>query len=182
MKIRKESDPDFDEIRRLNELVFGGPLEGKIVDALRVRCPEALSLDALDGDRIIGHIFFSAVAIEGMTATEAMGLGPMSVHPDFQRKGVGKALVQAGFDSLRKSGCAIVVVLGHPEYYAQFGFVPASRHGLRCQWESVPDDVFMVKSLKPHLARIPQGIVRYQKEFETPIKDDGEQGKGADGC
>jgi putative acetyltransferase len=69
-------------------------------------------LVAANGDRIIGHIFFSPVTVGGMTANEAMGLGPMSVHSDFQRKGIGKALVTKGIDMLTKSGCAVVVVLG----------------------------------------------------------------------
>ncbi len=167
MKIRKESPADLPEIRRLNDLVFAGSAEGSIVDAVRTSCPSALSLVAVERERIIGHVFFSPVTIEGMTGNKAMGLGPMCVHPDFQRNGIGTALVTEGIYELETLGCAVVVVLGHPEYYPRLGFVPANRHGLKCQWEGVPDDVFMVRFLEADMAGAVRGVVRYQKEFET---------------
>jgi putative acetyltransferase len=165
--IRTEIPEDIPEIRRLNDLAFHGPVEGSIVDALRERCPDVLSLVAVEGGRIVGHLFFSPVTINGMTGNEAMGLGPMAVLPKFQRKGIGKALINEGIRKLEQSGCAVVVVLGHTEYYPQFGFVPASHYGLKSQWEGIPADVFMVRFLKKEKIGLVSGIVRYQPEFDT---------------
>jgi len=169
MIIRKEATKDIQEIRRLNDLVFAGPLEGTIVDAIRGRCTDPLSLVAVDGDQIIGHIFFSPVAINGMKGIEAMGLGPMAVLPEYQRKGIGKALITKGIRELEKAGCVVVVVLGHADYYPRVGFAPASRYGLKCQWEEILDDVFMVRFLNRDRIGKTSGIVRYRKEFDAAV-------------
>jgi putative acetyltransferase len=169
MNIRKETPADFPSIRRLNDLVFAGPVEGTIVGAVRENCPGALSLVAVAGDRIVGHLFFSPVEIDGMSGNEAMGLGPLAVLPDFQRQGIGAALVAAGLRELEKSGCAVVVVLGHAGYYPRFGFVPASRYRLHSQWPGIPDDVFMVRFLKNEKAGPLSGTVRYRKEFDAAV-------------
>jgi putative acetyltransferase len=128
-----------------------------------------LSLVAVEGDRIIGHIFFSPVDISGMQGGEAMALGPMAVLPEYQRIGVGKALVTRGIQELEKVGCAVVVVLGHADYYPNFGFAPASRYDLKCPWEGVPDEVFMVRFLNSAKIASTRGIVRYRHEFDAAI-------------
>jgi putative acetyltransferase len=55
-------------------------------------------------------------------------------------------------------------VVGHPEYYPRFGFVPASRHNIRCQWE-VPDEAFMVLVLDQPRLHGTSGVARYRDEF-----------------
>ena len=74
-----------------------------------------------------------------------MGLAPMAVLPGRQRQGIGSRLVEAGLRILRKQGCPFVIVLGHPGFYPRFGFLPACRYGLTCQWEGVPDEAFILK-------------------------------------
>jgi len=65
---------------------------------------------------------------------------------------------------LRETGHSILIVLGHPNFYPRFGFVPASRFGIR--WErAVPDEVFMVMALEPDALAGVTGIVTYQPEF-----------------
>jgi putative acetyltransferase len=71
--------------------------------------------------------------------------------------------VRAGLDASRKRGAAAVVVVGHPAFYPRFGFIPASRFGLRCEYE-VPDDVFMALELRPGVLRT-GGFVRYHPAF-----------------
>ena len=78
-----------------------------------------------------------------MAGCHGAALGPMAVRPDHQRRGIGAALIEAGMTRLAASGCPFVVVLGHTEYYPRFGFVPAPPLGIRCEWDTVPDDVFM---------------------------------------
>lgn len=169
MEIRRERSADFEEIRRLNDLAFGGPVEGSIVDALRERCPDILSLVAVERETVVGHLFFSPVAVDGLSGTEAMGLGPMAVLPARQKRGIGAALIASGIAELEQSGCVLVVVLGHAGYYPRFGFVPASRYGLRCQWDGVPDEAFMARFLDPARSGSAGGTVRYRKEFDAAV-------------
>ena len=74
--------------------------------------------------------------------------------------------MRAGLDSCRSLGYNIVVVLGHPEYYPRFGFVPASTAGLLCEFP-VPPDAFMVIELKPGTLAAARGTVRYHPRFSA---------------
>jgi putative acetyltransferase len=159
--VRDERPEDLAAIRAVNDAAFDQPLEGRIVDALRAHGAVRLSLVAEVDGHVVGHILFSPVRSAG---AEGLGLGPMAVAPDQQRRGVGAALIDAGLARLRAAGCPFVVVLGHDGYYTRFGFVPASRHGLRCEWD-VPDEAFMVHVLDPAATAAAAGLVRYRPEF-----------------
>ena len=167
--VRPERPGDVAAIRTVNELAFGGPTEAEIVDALRARGRATLSLVAVEGERVVGHILFSPVTVEsaGESAGEAraaVGLGPMAVLPAHQRRGLGSLLVRTGLQACRDAGHGCVVVLGHPEYYPRFGFEPASRRGVA--WaHPVPDEAFMILELRPGALGGRGGIVRYQPEF-----------------
>jgi len=114
----------------------------------------------IDGD-LIGHILFTPAQIEvDKQATAGMGLAPMAIHPQYQKNGIGSALVEAGLHLLREQRCPFVIVLGHPDYYPRFGFGVASRHGIQCQWE-VPDEAFMVRILDPRAMESVTGVARY---------------------
>lgn len=159
--VRDEQPGDLAAIRAVNDAAFDQPLEGRIVDALRAHGAVRLSLVAEVDGRVVGHILFSPVVSAG---AEGLGLGPMAVTPDQQRRGVGGALIEAALERLRASGCPFVVVLGHHDYYTRFGFVPASRHGLRCEWD-VPDESFMVHVIDPAATTAASGMIRYRPEF-----------------
>ena len=167
--VRAETAEDVPAVRRVNELAFGQPNEADLVDALRAAARPYISLVAAGGGRVVGHIFFSPVTLEAVTdegedsASLILGLAPMAVLPEYQRQGVGSRLVREGLKECRRIGCDVVVVVGHPEYYPRFGFVPASRKGLRCEYP-VPDEVFMVAELKPNALR-GRGLVKYRPEF-----------------
>jgi putative acetyltransferase len=165
--VREEGPDDRAAIREVNDRAFDQPLEGRIVDALRAHGAVQLSLVAQVDDRIVGHILFSPVT--AATSASGAGLGPMAVTPDQQRRGVGTALIAAGLERLRAAGCPFVVVLGHHEYYTRFGFVPASRYGMRCEWD-VPDESFMVHVFDGPATAAAAGLIRYRPEFvmETP--------------
>lgn len=157
-------------IRGINETAFGQPGEASIVDSLRNACPDIVSLVADEDHEILGHIFFSPVSVSNARkATQGMGLAPMAVLPDRQREGIGSMLVQAGIDAMRKQNCPFVIVLGHPEYYPRFGFVPASRYGLSCPWDEVPDEAFMVLILDESTMVGVSGVVRYRDEFDQAM-------------
>jgi len=164
--IREEQPGDVAAVRLVNEKAFGQPAEADIVDALRERCPDHLSLVATVDDRIVGHILFSPLTVEQEGKKfRGMGLAPMAVPPEYQRQGIGSRLVRAGIAVLREASCPLVIVLGHPGYCPRFGFVPASTHGLVCQWQRVPDDAFMALVLDETFMTGVSGAVRYGDEF-----------------
>ena len=98
-----------------------------------------------------------------------MGLAPLEVLPTHQRKGIGTALVQHGLRILRERGCPFVIVLGHPSYYPRFEFEPASRYGLKSQWEGVPGEAFMVIVFDREAMCGVQGVARYRDEFDQAM-------------
>lgn len=166
INIRTETTQDVAAVRRINQLAFGQPLEANLVDALRKNARPQISLVATNGEDVVGHIFFSRVTLEpDQPHLSIMGLAPMGVLPNLQRHGIGSQLVRAGLTECDQLGCDAVVVLGHPEFYPRFGFIPASRKGLRCEYP-VPDDVFMVLELKPN-AITAEGLVKYRPEFSS---------------
>jgi putative acetyltransferase len=166
MIVRQERPEDVAGIRHVNEQAFDGPAEADIVDLLRARGKVALSLVAAQDDRIVGHILFSPVMIEseGELCASAVGLAPMAVLPELQKQGIGSRLVKHGLEQCRKAGYQCVVVLGHAEYYPRFGFLPASRYGLKCVYD-VPDEVFMAIELREGALAGRAGIVKYQPEL-----------------
>jgi len=152
-------------IRRLNELAFDSPAEAKLVDALRQRNARALSVVAVDNDRIIGHILFTEATIKGpQTQFTAPALAPMAVLPEYQGRGIGSALLQNALDSCRQRGHEIVVVVGHTASYSKFGFAPAEPQGIRCEFD-VPDDVFMLLELRPYALAGRRGVAVFHEEF-----------------
>jgi putative acetyltransferase len=166
--IRSETDDDVDAITKVTIAAFktleiSNQTEQFIIEALRAAKALTVSLVAeLDG-RVIGHIAFSPVTISDNTPNW-YGLGPVSVLPEYQRKGIGKALIKEGFSRLKDlnaQGCCLV---GHPDYYRKVGFKNMS--GL--VHEGVPHEVFLALSFDGH---IPQGTVTFHEEF----KADGRQ-------
>jgi putative acetyltransferase len=163
--IRPEPPEDSAAVRKVNEEAFGSSSEADLVEKLRSRQAYTHSLVATDGDKVMGHILFSPVTIDSRnTGFDALGLGPMAVLPSYQRKGAGSQLVRTGLQECKRLGHEIVVVLGHPDYYPRFGFVPASTHGIKCEYD-VPNEVFMVLELRKGALSGRSGVVTYQPEF-----------------
>ena len=107
---------------------------------------------------------FSPASLEGHPELKMMGLAPMAVMPERQRNGIGSALVRAGLDQCRELGYDAAIVLGHPEYYPKYGFVPASRFGIDSEYE-VPDDVFMAIELQSDALAGSSGRATYHAAF-----------------
>ena len=163
--IRREGADDEPRVRRVHELAFCRSTEADLVDLVRGCCPEALSLVAESGNEVVGHALFTPVSSGyGRDLIQGMGLAPVAVLPRVQRRGIGSALIRAGIERLKGNGCPYIVVLGHPEYYPRFGFVPASRYGASCEWD-VPDDSFMLLLLDETVEDCLRGTVAYRHEF-----------------
>lgn len=165
VEVRPERPDDVPAIRRVNEEAFGRADEADLVDLIRERGKTVRSLVAVSADRVVGHILFTAVTIEASRrVAPALGLGPVSVLPSHQGRRIGSLLVRTGLAACRDAGHGCVVVVGHPEYYPRFGFVPARQYGVA--WEHpVPDEAFMLVELRPDALGTSGGIARYQPEF-----------------
>jgi putative acetyltransferase len=164
MLIRADEPNDFAAVHAVNASAFETLAEANLVDTLRKQAHPIVSLVAADDKTVVGHIMFSPVSLSGHPGLNMMGLAPMAVAPGHQRKGIGSALVRAGLEQCRQLGCGAVVVLGHPEYYPRFGFLPSARFGIGCEYE-VPEDVFMVLELQPRFLHGASGIVKYHAAF-----------------
>lgn len=102
---------------------FSNGTEARIIDALREAGTLSVSLIARTADgELIGHIAFSPVRIDDQPS-DWYGLGPVSVAPHMQGRGVGSALITKGLDRLRELMAGGCVLLGNPDYYSRFGFL-----------------------------------------------------------
>jgi len=165
MIVRPEKPEDIPAIRIVNERAFGRTAEADLVDTLRRNGKAAISLVADDDGRVVGHIFFSAVTIQSRE-TELMGIGlaPLAVIPERQKQRIGSMLMGHGLRRCREEDHPFVVVLGHPNYYPRFGFVPASNFGIKSEYD-VADEVFMVMELREGALTGCAGVAKYQPEF-----------------
>jgi putative acetyltransferase len=171
--IRNEKDADVGAIAEVTIAAFktleiSNHTEQFIIEALRTAKALTVSLVADLDDRVIGHIAFSPVTISDGTQNW-YGLGPVSVLPEYQRKGIGKALIREGLSRLKKLNSQGCCVVGHPDYYRKFGF----QHTPGLMHEGVPQEVFLALSFDGHT---PQGTVTFHEGF----KADGQQGAEGD--
>jgi len=166
--IAEERPWDGESVGRVNRAAFESEYEALLVDRLRERCPGILSLVARKGDQVVGHVLFSPVRIRQGEGQDLIGrgLGPLSVLPDRQGQGIGSALCREGLQRMKAAGHPFVVVLGHSGYYPRFGFTKASQHGIRCAFENVPDEAFMICILKPASMKGVSGVAYYRPEFD----------------
>ena len=169
MIIREETADDVCGIRVVNKASFDTNSEADLVDLLREKDKFILSLVAEIEGQIVGHILFTTASINYKDKSfEVAGLAPMAVLPKFQKKGIGKALVNRGLQLMHETDHEAVVVLGHPDYYPKFGFELASKHGILYEHE-VPDEAFMVLELKENALKNVNGLVKYQPEFNDLV-------------
>jgi putative acetyltransferase len=162
MIIRKETDADIEAITEVTIAAFktlpiSNHTEQFIIKALRAAGVLTISLVAEVEGQIVGHIAFSPVEITDGTK-DWYGLGPVSVLPECQKKGIGKSLIKEGLSLLKElggQGCALV---GDPNYYNRFGFknYPELIH------EGVPQEVFLAL---PFTEKVPRGIIIFHEGF-----------------
>lgn len=111
----------------------------------RAERDDIISLVAEQDGRIAGTVLFSPVILDSPDGKVAgMGLGQLAVDPEFQNRGIGTQLSQAGLEQLREQGCPFAIVIGHANYYPRFGFEPCEQHDIECQWPGIPAETFMV--------------------------------------
>ena len=136
-----------------------------IIDELRAARALTLSLVADMDGRVIGHIALSPVTISDGTPYW-YGLGPVSVSPEYQQRGIGRKLIEEGLSRLKELGARGCCLVGHPEYYRKFGFENMS--GL--VHEGVPPEYFFSILFDGH---IPHGTVTFHEAFKANGQQDG---------
>lgn len=167
MEIRHEHPSDIPGIHAVNTAAFGRPGEADLVNALRASAHPFFSLVAVEKGTIIGHIAFSPLTFDRDVKFKGLGLAPVAVLPEWQKKGIGTKLIRAGLEACHNARADFVVLIGHPEYYPRFDFAPAREKGLQCEYE-VPDNVFMVREMRPGVLPItPALVVRYHEAFKN---------------
>ena len=165
-KIRTEQAKDIEQVRTVVRAAFPGDAESRLVDVLRANGKAIISLVAVNGDHVVGHILFSRVSIISSGApapssdVSGIGLAPVAVRPDVQSQGIGSQLIREGLRFCRELGYDYCVVLGSPEYYQRFGFEKASVHGI--QNEYGVDGEFMIVHFSD---RRVIGLAKYEIEF-----------------
>lgn len=162
--LRPEVPADADAIDEVTIAAFA-PLtvsrhtEQFIVRALRTRDALTVSLVAECDGRVVGHVAFSPVTMSDGTP-DWYGLGPVSVLPERQRQGIGRALIVDGLARLQRLGARGCCLVGHPSYYRRFGFENSG--GLSV--DGVPAEVFFVRSFD---GRVPSGRVVFDPAFSA---------------
>ena len=168
--IRNETQDDVCAIAEVTIAAFktleiSHHTEQFIIQALRAAKALTLSLVAEMDRRVIGHIAFSPVTISDGTPNW-YGLGPVSVLPEHQRKGIGKALIEVGLSRLKDMNAQGCCLVGHPDYYKKFGFRNMSGLVL----EGVPPEVFFALAFDGHT---PQGTIAFHEGFKADGQQEG---------
>ena len=149
MEIRPEAQSDYDTIHALTKtafapMAFSDGTEADCIDKLRADGDLVISLVAIDGSKLVGHVAFSPVYIDE-ASSGWFALGPVSVWPEFQKTGIGSALINEGLAQLKQRSVPGCVLIGDPKYYCRFGFIGDGRLSYRelpkefVQWISFGD-------------------------------------------
>ncbi|HEY2684150.1 MAG TPA: N-acetyltransferase [Steroidobacteraceae bacterium] len=164
VSIRSESAADSAAIEALTAAAFlnashTSHTEQHIVNALRTAGQLSISLVAESRGILVGHVALSPISISD-GSTGWFGLGPISVLPQFQCRGIGSQLMREALERLRDQGAEGCVVLGEPAYYGRFGF----RADPRLTLAGVPPEYFQALSFATSRA---QGRVTYHPAFDV---------------
>ena len=165
MNIRSEIPTDYLAISQINNLAFGRENEAQLITEIRLSdfyIPE-LSLIAEIDNIVVGHILLSYIELVSEEKLQVLGLAPIAVHPQFQKQGIGSALITAGLTKAETRGESLVIVLGDPQFYSRFGFVPSTNYGIANPFP-VPEEFFMVKPLQNYQTKH-RGKVIYPPAF-----------------
>jgi len=162
--IRPESANDYDTIRTILVAAFADhpyshQTEHLIVEALRAAGAMTVALVAEVDGRVVGHIAFSPVKIDGKDCAW-YALGPIAVLPDLQRQGIGKRLAEEGLKAIRRLGARGCVLVGDPAYYERLGF----RHDPALTMEGVPPQNLL---RLPMAQPVPRGEVSHHSAFSV---------------
>jgi len=162
ISIRVEASTDINVIDQLNRESFGGEDEPKLIKLLRERGELLLSIVAIKEKNIIGHVCATRVNVEGKDYSIA-GIGPLAVTEHQRERGIGTMLMKKVIEQLRTDGYIAAVLLGNPNYYPRFGFIPGSKFDLQNEYGA--GDSFMALELQDRALENIIGKVQYVSAF-----------------
>lgn len=134
--IKEARDEDIGAIRAIISMAFdekqnrrdGDIIQSLLFDELLKDGHDVISLVAVEASEIIGHVLVSPVFLKPDTGWVCAQISPLSVHPNFQSKGIGSALMEAVIAKAIEKGLDALFLLGNPNYYRRFGFVASKVH------------------------------------------------------
>jgi predicted N-acetyltransferase YhbS len=156
-ELRESQSEDIPSILHVHREAFGGEqgfdISRLVSDLLKdASAAPRLSLIAIEGDEVVGHILFSHARIAGSDdRIRTTILAPLAVVPGRQAQGIGGRLIAEGLSLVSKTGVDLVFVLGHPGYYPRHGFIRACPQGFIPPFQppGTPNDAWMVQELSP---------------------------------
>ena len=176
LRIRCEEEREYREVESLTREAFWnvyrpGCSEHLVLHRLRKAAAFVPELDCVaeaDG-RIVGHIAYARMFRAGDACADVVGFGPISVLPEWQRRGVGALLIDETLKRARELGFRAVLITGNPAYYGRFGFVPASRFGVHLAGVSPEEEApfFMAKELEPGALTQHAGVYAFDAAYEV---------------
>jgi len=165
--IAAERPDQREAVLNLNRAAFGGDDEVGIIERLSEAGLVKASLVACEADLIVGHILFSTldVAVDGRRPRVA-ALAPLAVHPEYQNRGIGSRLTEAGIAAMREAGHDAIIVLGHPAFYRRFGFAHETVAHIASPFSE--HEAFMGLELTASALKGCGGTCRYPAAFGIP--------------
>jgi putative acetyltransferase len=163
--LRAETRADYEAIDHVNHLAFSGEEEVTLIRRLREDGDIRLSLVAeLDG-QVVGNIVLSkmVVDLDDGRRLNCLALAPVAVLPDWQKRGIGAALIRAAVERARGGDEAAIILVGHADYYPRFGFSSEVVSGVKNPFNS--PEHFMGLELRPDALQGQTGSVRYASAF-----------------
>ncbi|MBQ0021084.1 MAG: N-acetyltransferase [Bacteroidales bacterium] len=189
MNIRLEQPEDYREVENLTREAFWnvyapGCVEHYVLNQYRSNpdfIPEldfVLEVDSVSsptGRQIIGHVMFSKAEIiqEDGNVLPAWTFGPISIHPDYKRKGYGLTLLQYALDKAKEMGIGVVCMEGNIEFYKHAGFVVASTLGIHYHAEPKDAEVpyFLAQELIPGYLNSIEGTYHTPKGYYVAFEN-----------
>lgn len=172
LTIRQERPSDFQTVAELTKAAFrdlelSDHTEHLLIHRLRnskAFVPELSLVAEMDGE-LVGHILFTKVIIRNAVQEfEVLSLAPVSVRPEFQRRGIGSSLIENGHAIARNMGFNAVLLVGHPQYYPRFDYRKSSDFGIIQPFDA-PDEACMALELVKDGLKGVTGEVVYQAAF-----------------
>lgn len=169
LMIRRETPADYEAVEALTREAFWnvyrpGCTEHYVLHTFRSNPDFVPELDLVleKEGRLIGHIMYARAWIQADDGRRipAMTFGPVSIHPDFQRRGYGKLLVDRSMERAGSLGAGVLCIEGNPAFYGKSGFMEAGRYGIRCHGalEGEPLPYFLLRELREGYLRGVTGV------------------------
>jgi len=165
MRIRRAVPSDTDDIRTVHLLAFPTAAEADLVEQLVLDGDAVISMVAVERGAIVGHILLSRMDVEADgRRLNAVGLAPVSVVPDLQRRGIGSALIVAAIAEARRARSDIIFVLGDRGFYRKFGFDAATARPFASPYAGLH---FQALLMNPAMPPVEAGAASYAPAFDA---------------